>query len=327
MKLNFGQEVLCLPAAVLSAKDADDTRLRVLLWLASDLSLAEKPRQLATLAGCDLKTVKTALKYWCDSGLLSADGAEDAVAVAATVKTEPLPAEKPKKALIRRADELPTYTSTELATLLEQRATLRALVDEAQQMIGKMFNPSELNTIVTMFDYLGICEEGVLMILAYCKKIGKVNMRSIEKYAYSLADRGICDPTALEEEFCALEQMHSLEGEVRKMFGMKSRALTSRESKMLRAWVSYGYGMDVIGHAYELTVNAINEPSLPYASSIMERWNGEGLKTLEDITAAEEEAKRAKAGATTLGKSFEADDFFEAALKRSFRETGADGES
>lgn len=328
MKLNFGQEVLCLPATALSAQSADAIQLRVLLWLASDLSLAEKPRQLATLAGCDLKTAKAALKYWCDCGVLAADGAEDATAVMATVPTETKfqPAEKPKKTLLRRADELPNYTSTELSTLLEQRATLRALVDESQQIIGKMFNPSELNVIVTMFDYLGICEEGILMILAHCKRVGKINMRSVEKYAYSLVDKGITEPADLEEEFRMLALIHSFEGEVRKMFGMKSRALTSRESKMLRTWVSYGYGIDVIQHAYELTINAINEPSLPYASSIMERWNAEGMKTLDDIMNAEAEAQKAKAGSTTLGKSFEADDFFEAALKRSFRETGVDGE-
>ena len=329
MKLNFGQEVICLPAAALSAQAADAVQLRVLLWLASDLSLAEKPRQLATLAGCDLKGAKAALKYWRDIGVLVTDGAEDAVETMASVKQEvaPKPVEKPKKTVLRRADELPTYTSTELATLLEQRATLRALVDEAQQIIGKMFNPSELNTIVGMFEHLCICEEGVLMILAHCKKIGKTSLRAIERYACSLSDRGISEPAELEAEFRTLELIHSFEGEVRKLFGMKSRALTSRENKMLRAWVSYGYGIDVVQHAYELTINAINEPSLPYASSIMERWNGEGLKTLAEIVAAEEDAQRAKAGSTTLGKSFEANDFFEAALKRSFRETGADGES
>ena len=48
MKLNFGQEVLVLPASVLSHLDgATSEQLRVLLWLASDLSLASKHKQLA----------------------------------------------------------------------------------------------------------------------------------------------------------------------------------------------------------------------------------------------------------------------------------------
>ena len=196
MKWNYQQEVLCLPGAVLSASGVDIKQLRVLLWLASDLSLAEKPRQLAKLADCDLKTAQAALKYWMECGVLVPDGeAPVAIPVAASVE-EPVTA-PPKKKLLQRANELPTYTSVEIAELLEQRATVRALVDEAQNIIGKMFNPSEINILIGMLDYLGVCEEGILMILAHCKRIGKINMRAIEKYAFSLVDRGIVEPAAL----------------------------------------------------------------------------------------------------------------------------------
>ena len=320
MKWNYQHEVLCLPGSVLSAQSADAVQLRALLWLSSDLSLADKPRQLAKLIECDQQTAQAAIQYWVSCGVLSADG--ETVAVAAPVQTPAVAVEKKKP--IQRADTLPTYTSVEIATLLEERASVRALVDEAQNMIGKMFNPSELNILIGMLDYLGVCEEGILMILAHCKRIGKVNMRSIEKYAFSLVDRGIIEPAALEEEFKLLETLHSFEGKVRTMFGMKSRALTAKESKMLRAWVSYGYGVDVVERAYEMTVNAINEPSLPYANSILERWHSEGFQSLAEIDAAEAAAKAAKAEQPTLGKSFDADDFFAAALKRSFRELGVD---
>ena len=320
MKWNYQNEVLCLPGAVLSASGADAVQLRVLLWLASDLSLAEKPRQLAKLAECDLKSAQAALKYWTDLGIVLPEGAQLEAAVEVMAQVQETVAAEPKRKLLQRADALPTYTSTEVAELLESRASVRALVDEAQNIIGKIFNPSEINILVGMLDYLGVCEEGVLMILAHCKRIGKVNLRSIEKYAFSLVDRGIVEPAALEEEFKLLEMLHSFEGEVRKMFGMKSRALTAKENKMLRAWVSYGYGIDVVQKAYEMTVNAINEPSLPYANSILERWNSEGYRTLAEIEAAENAAKQEKEGATTLGKSFDADDLFEAALKRTFRE-------
>ena len=87
MKFNFQQEVLVLPATVLSCGDTDATQLRVLLWLSSDLSLAGKPKQLAKLADCDVKSVSVALRYWSDHGVLVAeDGAS--VSAMATV-TEP----------------------------------------------------------------------------------------------------------------------------------------------------------------------------------------------------------------------------------------------
>lgn len=324
MKLNFLQDALVLPGAVLSC-NADVTQLRVLLWLASDLSLAQKPKQLAKLADCDTKAVREAIDFWLDQGVLLSDSNEGAVPAAEASS----PVEKPKKTergekktLLRRADELPNYTSTELAELLEKRAGVRALVDEAQQIVGKMFNPSEINILVGLYDYMGLSEEGILLLLAHCKNVGKTNLRAIEKYAHTLVERDITTPAALEQEFRTVEALHTFEGQVRALFGMKARALTSREAKMLRAWVEFGYDAEVVRRAYELTVNATNEPSVPYANSILERWHADGLKTVEEIDRmlAEQKEKKEGRSGTALGNSFDTDDFFEAALKRSFSE-------
>ena len=203
---------------------------------------------------------------------------------------------------------------------MESRASVRATVDEAQRILGKMFNPSDVNILVGMLDYLSLSEECILLLLAYCKDIGKTNLRAIEKYAYTLVDKGITDAEAMEEEFRVARLMHAFEGQVRALFGMQKRSLTSRESKMLAAWASFGYGIDVVREAYEMTVTATNEPSVAYANAILERWNAEGLKTLDEIRAAQEKRKQEHkpADSTTLGNSFDTDDFFEAALQRSF---------
>ncbi len=318
MKLQFGQEVLNIPASVLSCcADADAAAMRVLLFLASDLSLAEKPKQLAKLADTDQKSLKAILQFWKMYGVLTDD-----VAVPAMAEVHAVPAPREKKQLLRRADELPQYSSSELAELMEARAAVRVLVDEAQQILGKMFNPSEVNILVGMLDYLGMSEECILLLLAHCKKIGKSNLRAIEKYAYTLVDKGITESEALEEEILRLEAMYSFEGEVRTLFGTGKRTLTSREKKMLEAWLSFGYGIDVVRLAYEMTIHATNEPSMAYANAILERWNAEGRRTLEEVQTGIEEEKAKKEGkktdVATFGNSFDTDDFFEAALRRSF---------
>lgn len=324
MKLNFQQEALVLPGAVLSAASkADVAAMRVLLWLASDLSLANKPKQLAKLADCDQKTIQASLRFWQEQGVLTSDD-ETAVLTMATAADSARRKDE-KKVLVQRADELPHYTSTELADLMESRESVRALIDEAQQILGKMFNPSEVNILVGMVDYLAMSEECILLLLAYCKRIGKTNLRAIEKYAYTLVDKGIADAETMEEEFRAEAERHALEGQVRALFGMSKRALTSKESKMLAAWVSFGYGIDIVRLAYEITVTATNEPSMAYANAIIERWNANGLKTPAEIQAAQlaEKAKKESKKTSeqaTLGNSFDTDEFFEAALRRSFSE-------
>ena len=318
MKLNFGQEVLVLPASVLSHLDtATPEQLRVLLWLASDLSLVSKHKQLAKLAGCDSASVRSAVDFWCACGLVGESG-EAAVPTMSTAV-----AEAPVKKKLQRADELPNYTSVELAELLEARAGVRVLIDEAQQILGKMFNPNDVNIMVGMLDYLGMNEECILLLLAHCKKIGKSNLRAIEKYAYSMVDKGINDAETMEEEICRIEAMHTFEGEVRALFGMKSRALTSKESKMLAAWLSFGYGINIVRMAYEITVNATGEASVAYANAILEKWNANAWRTESEIEAgmnAEREKREGTVGKKELGNSFDTDDFFEAALQRGFRE-------
>lgn len=91
---------------------------------------------------------------------------------------------------------------------------------------------------------------------------------------------------------------------------------------MLAAWISFGYDVEIVRMAYEITVNATNEPSLNYANAILERWNADGLRTVEEIQNYLAEAKAKKEGKAAakaeLGNSFDTDDFFEAALRRSF---------
>lgn len=320
MKFHFGQEVLVLPGGALGAcEKADAAQLRVLLWLASDLALAEKPRQLARLAGCTEKELRAALKLWREAGVLVEDG--EAVMTSVVVDAAETAEEKPqkeKRTLVRRADVLPTYTTTELAELIERRQGMRELIDEAQQILGKMFHPGEINILVGMVDYLGMDEDCILLLLAHCKRIGKNNLRSIEKLAYSLVDEGVTESGALEERIHRMELLHTFEGEVRALFGMKSRALTSKEKKMLTAWCEFGYGIDVVRRAYDITVGAINEPSTAYADAILRRWSSEGLRTGDEIDTYLAKESAEKAGKTTLGNSFDTDDFFEAALRRSF---------
>lgn len=337
MKLNFQQEVLTLPGSVLThCGEADAETLRVLLWLSSDLSLADKPRQLAKLSECDPKTVKAALQFWQFRDVLAEENREsvsvmataadsaDAVSARHDRQSEKQPEER--RVPLRRADELPNYTSAELADLMEQRAAIRVLVDEAQRILGKMFNPNDINILIGLVDYLGMSEECILLLLAYCKRIDRPNLRYIEKTALSLADRGIITAEAMEEEIRVAETLKSFSGEVRTLFGMnKTRELTSKESKMISAWVSFGYDIEIVRMAYEVNVNAKNEPSLPYTNAILERWHAEGLKTATQIQEhlAAEKSKREGGtpnSGTILGNSFDTDDFFEAALRRGFNE-------
>lgn len=342
-KWNYGQGVLVLPSTVPEA-DATPEQLRVLLWLASDPTLFAKPAQLARLAGADRDEIGEILDFWQSVGVLS-DGKEvqeskkaqrkptDKPAKSATAKpmadtkpaTEAKPAAEAKPAFLARADELPNYSTAELSDLLEKSQSLRMLVNEAQNIWGKVFNPYEAQLLVGLSDYLRLDNEYILLLLAHSKRIGKKSLREVERYALRLVDDGVTDAAALEEFVKRTEARRTLQGKIRAMFGLGSRSFTAKENAMLDNWISYGYGEDIIRRAYEITVGAINEPSLPYANSILERWHSEGLTTAAQIDA-KLDAEREKKGQAVMTGSFDTDDFFEAALKRSYSTTDASTE-
>lgn len=336
-KWNYGQGVLVLPSTVPEA-DATPEQLRVLLWVASDPTLFAKPAQLARLAGADRDEIGEILDFWQSVGVLS-DGKEAQESKKAQKKpaksatdtkkatsaTEAKPAAEAKPAFLARADELPNYSTAELSDLLEKSQSLRMLVNEAQNIWGKVFNPYEAQLLVGLSDYLRLDNEYILLLLAHSKRIGKKSLREVERYALRLVDDGVTDAAALEEFVKRTEARRTLQGKIRAMFGLGSRSFTAKENTMLDNWISYGYGEDIIRRAYEITVGAINEPSLPYANSILERWHSEGLDTAAQIDA-KLDAEREKKGQAVMTGSFDTDDFFEAALKRSYSTTDASTE-
>ena len=310
LQFDFGSRVLTLPASITAElKSATLTELKVLLALAENLPFAEDPKALAKAVGCREKEAKDALGKWKDLGVLRESGESIAPA-------------RPTR--LHSADKIPLYSTSELAALLETRESVRVLLDEAQSILGKLFTPAETNLVIGLVDYLGLSEEAVLLTLAHCKKIGKTNLRAVEKYAISLCDKGITDPVSLEEEFLREESFRSFEGELRSLFGIGARAFSAKETQFVKNWITFGYDIEIVKRAYEITVNSTGDASLPYANAILETWHEAGLSTEDEIDrylAADADKKAGKKkgkGDATLGSSFNMDEFFEAALRRSF---------
>lgn len=117
-------------------------------------------------------------------------------------------------------------------------------------------------------------------------------------------------------------------GILRRLLRMGNRMLTEGELTAFTQWrAEYGFGYDIINHAYEITVENRGEYALHYMSAVLTKWHKKGLTTMEEVTAYEkgfrEEKLRKKNNPQNnpAGEgSFETDDFFNAAVRRSFGE-------
>ena len=116
---------------------------------------------------------------------------------------------------------------------------------------------------------------------------------------------------------CANDFAPILKGsKIKKIFGAGARKFSAKEKKCVETWIStYNFGLDIIERAYDITISATSKPSIPYAHAILERWFNEGIKSVEQIDALIAQREIDKAGE---GSSFNIDEFFNAALDRSY---------
>ena len=350
--IQYQTSVTVLPGKVLDVLDrASGDDIKVLIVLCGNESLCHGCDAdnwislVAERAGCDTDAVTSALAFWRGAGVLTATAksrngkkpTSDVVEVPQPVVVVPQPtptqASQPTeqtntKVKPQRNPELPRYTTEELSNLLESRKETQALITECQKVWGKVFNTHEVNIILGLVDYLGLEPDYVLSLLAYyaTEQNGglKKSLRNVEKKAFDLYDRDIQTLQALHAEIARMEQLKDAESHLRTLFGMGARALTPREKKCFSTWLyDFGYDMEIIRMAYDVTVDAKGAPNINYMNSVLSNWHKDGLRTPTDVQTAQENHKQSQkrkgqgSGEGHSG-SFDTDDFFSAAVRRSF---------
>lgn len=329
---NYGKSAFIVPSSVIEKMaEADRDTLACLLYLLAnpDFSVSTASSSL----GIDEADFIAALRFWEDAEVIETKSRGKSKAKADDTKQnkkQTTVKEGTVKAR-RAASHLPSYTTEELAVFLEKNASTAELIDTCENMIGKIFTTAETQIVIGLLDHLALSEDYIMLLFAHAVKIDKKNLRYIEKMAIDFVDRNITKYSELEAELASAEAVESSIHHVRRLFGIGARALTAKEKSMVRDWcVTWGFTDEMIAKAYEITANATGDASLSYANAILENWHNADLKTMEEIDAYSAEFdKKKKTGkyskkkgstATPFESSFDTDDFFEAALRRSFDE-------
>ena len=355
IRLQYASAVAVLPASALDVMNrANATDLRVLLALCADADLRElseaRMGELCARAGCTAAQAAASVAFWRGAGVLTAEDEEEtvpteavgvtteaAVEVAAeSVSAAPAP-DNVQVVSPRRPDSLPKYTTEELTALLEKRREAAALIDECQRVLGKIFNTHEISVLVGLLDYLSLDAEYLILLCAHCAKMGKKSLHYIEKVAFDMVDGGAVDVASLQETLRREDAARETEWQIRALFGAKDRKLSQTERKYIRRWTEeWHFDTVMIELAYEATVDSIGEASMRYTDGVLKRWYTEGLTTPEAVAASDElwrqshenapnAAKSGKSGkndksAIHESGSFDTDDFFEAALRRTYKD-------
>lgn len=303
------------------AADENDLRLLLSLYLACD---TDKPdcTAIAEKLGMSEGELDASIKYWCGAGLIKKGKDTQKPKKTENEKKADVTATAHKEGKLEKGSELPSYSSAELSELIEKRKVTAEFIDEAQRIVGRIFNTHEVGILVGIVDYIGFDETSVIIILSEMIKDGKNSLRYAEKLALALYDMEITTSEGMQAYFKAKEENKKTESLVRSMFGMSGRALSATESRFLNSWITkMEYGVDVIRLAYDITVDNTQTTSPSYANAILKKWHELGLRTGHDVEKYLEENNKKKSKTEKESRSsFDTDDFFDAARRRAFEE-------
>ncbi len=263
--------------------------------------------QIAERLVVSCEDVKNSLSFWAKAGVIAIDGIEQ---IDANMVTQ------------SKGNITPTYTGTQIEAYMAKNKRTAELFKECQSVLGKSFNTHDFNNVINLKQYYKFSSAYILLLLAHCADIGKTNWAYIRKLASEFYDNGIDTYKKLEKHFADRKNEKSLEYKIRKLFGIGEREFIKTERAVFDKWLENEISFDLIELAYEITIEKTGKSSPRYASKIIENWISSGIKTVEEAKEAQQKYKSKQREET-----FDADDFFEAALKRSYSDMPDESET
>ena len=177
-------------------------------------------------------------------------------------------------------------SSLEVARSIREN-DLYELNTEMENIFEKTLEAREIERITSLYTKKGLSPEYILTLAAHLKDNRQIlTIECIVREANKLVANGTDTLEELEMYIKSKNEEIAGEMEMRRLFGIYGRTLTKTEREHFKRWMhEYGYSVNIIGEAYDVTVAAINKMSLSYINSILTEWHSAGCKTLEECRA------------------------------------------
>lgn len=190
------------------------------------------------------------------------------------------------------------------------------LKNAVEQMLGKVLNKNDISVLFQMFDFDGMPAEYICAVVSYAVKKGKGSIGYIRSTAYALYDQGIDTYDLLESYFERKNKSEDDCNRFRALCGFGNRSLSAKEKAYFTRWFDeLAIPYELVTAAYEIMIDSIGCIKFAYMSKILEEWQENGYKTVED-TKKEKSKKSKPAGKAPVNDSFDIDEFFAAAVKK-----------
>lgn len=230
-----------------------------------------------------------------------------------------------------------TMTAKGAAKTIRQGELGKFMADFAEMTGVAALSTEAAKLVSAVYGELGVKTDYMLSLAVYISEKGKLTAKRFFIEAEKLVKRGIDTDEALTEYINEKKNEAPAEWEFRRLIGVYDRTLTKSERSYVKKWYGeFGYSNELVGEAYDLTVNLKGKLVLSYMNKILEGWHESGVKTVSDAEtkmaedrasiaskarADETDGKQPRKSAPKKEKpdcSFDIDDVFAKALARSF---------
>lgn len=175
-----------------------------------------------------------------------------------------------------------SLTPREIAERIESSESIAFLFHAFENSNGSLLTHTEQRSLIWIHDYLGLPADVIIMLIDYCKVLGKSSARYMERVALTWQEKDILTVEAAEIEIATQQAWHTLSTRVASAFGI-NRKLSTKEEGFISDWMAKKFEIDLISYAYDKTIDSIGKLSFPYTNKILMAWADKGLHTRAEI--------------------------------------------
>lgn len=203
----------------------------------------------------------------------------------------------------RQDDRIPEYNRSDVLQALEQEPAFTGLYREMERLLGRPMSDADLKALYTIYDYLALPAEVVLMLTNYViHTLRRQNgpgsgsfprMSHIRKEAFVWKRLGVDTVERAETYIRDQQRVDGREWAILSAVGVtERRPAVEKEREYISRWVEMGVSDELIRMAYERTVYRKGMMNWPYVNKILQAWHQAGYKTPEQVKAGDRPAPK-----------------------------------
>lgn len=273
-------------------KLATGGQIKVLLYLLRCSGHDCTAEEISANTGVSVQEVTDAVLFWQQVNVLTPQQVSSSLSVPVqpvliteTINAQPITESKtednqPEQTKVRPEPYKRTWSCTEISQMKEESADIAELFEVAESHLG-ILNHSRLNSLIYMYDSLGLKKEVIITLISYCCMIEKTGTNYIEKIAYSWAENNINTLEQAQEEVQRLTASHDYVHKIMRI--LEVERLAKSHEKMIEQWKNMNITDEMISYAYEITVRKFNSINFNYLNGIIVNWHEKGIKDMQGV--------------------------------------------